>query len=67
MSKVNKLSKSHLLNHVPTRDEYEDGNPKTKKSKKLNKNELSSKNRHGHFSKTHIWPFRNENKKGRKV
>ncbi len=31
------------------------------------KNRTSMKNVHGHFTKTHIWPVRFENKKGRKI
>ena len=37
-----------------------------KKSKKVNPEELSSKNRHGHFTKQHIWPLHQENKKGQR-
>lgn len=40
----------------------------TKKRKKItdsNKNELSSKLRHGHFTKMHVWPVTNTKRKGR--
>ena len=40
----------------------------SKKSKKATSNKVSLKQLlHGHFSYQHIWPFRNENKKGHKV
>lgn len=53
--------------HKHTRTQAEGFGESKKKSTKINKEELSSKNRHGHFSKMHVWPVMLENKKGQKV
>jgi len=40
---------------------------KYQKASKANPKELSSKLKHGHFTKQHVWPLRDEGKKGHKI
>lgn len=67
MGKTRRLDKKHLEQHSPTEEELIEHDWKHNKPHKVNPEELSSKTRHGHFSKMHIWPIRNENKKGHKI
>jgi hypothetical protein len=67
MGKTEKFNEQHIQEHTPSLVEKRGRNWKYKKASKANKNELSSKLRHGHFTKLHIWPLRDEGKKGHKV
>ena len=65
MGKTVRFNPKHAKDHVPTPQELEERNIKSSKPTKVNKGELSSKLRHGHFTKMHVWPVMNTKRKGR--
>ena len=67
MSKTLRHDPKHFQDHQPSPRELAESQ-NSKKAKKGKADKVSLKQLlHGHFTYQHIWPFRNENKKGHKV